>query len=329
MKNPAFTAYRSIGTCLMSACIAAGMTQSGSAQADYPSRPIKIIVGFVPGGGNDIMSRVVGQKLGELLGQPVLVENRPGAGGFIAADLVARSPPDGYTLFSATTGTMVIAPSVYSKLPYDPLKSFTHVGITAAYPLVLVVDATRGISTVGDIVSYTKANPDKSNYGSTSPLFQLPMELFKVKTGARLEFIPFKGSQETTSAMLNGQVVAAIIDPAPVLPHIKSGKLKLLATTGNARFAELPETPTLREIGVDVAIDVFMGFSAPAATPPATVKKLEGALAAARKMPDVQERLRAAAMPAAGGTAQQMTETITREIPVWTAVAKAADIKLD
>lgn len=300
-----------------------------SAQSDWPKQALKIVVGFAPGGGNDILSRSVAQKLGERLGQPVLVENRPGANGFIAAELVARSAPDGYTLFSATTGTMVIAPAVYSKLPYDPLKSFTHVGIMAHSPLVLVVDAARGISSVNELVAYTKANPDKSNYGSTSPLFTLPTELFKLKTGAKLELIPFKGSTETATAILNGQLVASIIDPGPVLPHVKSGKMKLLAAAGAARYADLPDTPTLKELGVDVVLDVFMGFVAPAGTPPAVVKRLETEFAAIRQMPDIGERLRAAGMPMAGGTAKDMTETIAREIPVWTAVAKTANVKLD
>ena len=302
--------------------------QQGEA-AGYPSKPIRIVVGFAPGGGNDIMSRTVGQKLGERLGQPVLVENRPGAGGFIAAELVARSAPDGYTLFSATTGSMVIAPSVYSKLPFDPLKSFTPVGITAAYPLVLVVDASRGIGSVSELVAYTQANPDKSNYASSSPLFQLPTELLKQKTGARIEHIPFKGSQEATGALLNGQVLMSIIDPGPVLPHVRSGKLRLLASTGAARFAELPETPTLKELGVDVTMDSFMGLVAPAGTPPAIIARLETELAAVRRMPDLVERMRAAGMPIAGGPAQEMRDAIARDIPLWTAVAKAANIKLD
>jgi len=314
---------------LIALAAAASSPLVAQAQTDWPRQPSKIMVGFAPGGGNDVMSRVVGQKLSERLGQPVLVENRPGANGFIAAELVVRAPPDGYTLFSATTGTMVIAPSVYTKLPYDPLKSFVHLGITAAYPLVLVVDASRGIKSIADLVTYTKANPDKSNYGSTSPLFQLPTELFKTKTGARLEHIPFKGSTETATGMLTGQVLAAIIDPAPVLTHVKSGKLRLLATTGETRFAELPETPTLKEEGVDLTIETFMGFVAPAGTPPAVIKRYETALAEIRKMPDVAERLRGAGMPVAGSTAQDMKDTIAREIPLWTAVAKTANVKLD
>lgn len=314
---------------LLGACAAFALAGQALAQADWPKQPLRIVVGFAPGGGNDILSRLVAQKLSERLGQAVVVENRPGANGFIAAELVARAPPDGYTMFSATTGTMVIAPAVYSKLPYDPLKSFAHVGIIAYSPLVLVVDAARGINSVSELVAYTKANPDKSNYGSTSPLFTLPSELFKLKTGAKLEFIPFKGSQETATAILNGQIIASIIDPAPVLPHVKSGKMKLLAAAGSARYSDLPDTPTLRELGVDVVLDVFMGFVAPAGTPPPIIARLETEFAAIRKMPDIGERLRAAGMPVGGGSAQEMTDTIVRELPVWSAVAKAANIKLD
>ena len=314
---------------LLAALCSTVLPASTRAQPDWPRQPIKIMVGFAPGGGNDILSRAVAQKLSERLGQTVLVENRPGANGFIAAELVARSAPDGYTLFSATSGTMVIAPAVYSKLPYDPLKSFTHIGIMALSPLVLVVDASRGINSIGELVAYTRANPEKSNYGSTSPLFTLPTELFKLKTGAKLEHIPFKGSTETASGILTGQLVASIIDPGPVLPHVKSGKMRMLATASLARSADLPDTPTLRELGVDVVLEVFMGFVASAGTPPAVVRRLETEFAAIRKMPDIGERLRSAGMPMGGGTAQDMTDTIAREIPIWTAVAKAANIKLD
>jgi len=299
------------------------------AQSDWPKQPIKIVVGFAPGGGNDVVSRVFGQKLSEQFGQPVVIENRPGANGFIAAGIVARAPPDGYTLFTATTGTMVISPAVVSKMPYDPLKSFTAVGIAVEYPMTLVVDAQRGINSIAELVAYTKANPDKSNYGAASPIFQLPTELFKVRTGARLEHIPFKGSQETAAAMISGQLIASIIEPSVVIPHVKAGKMKLLATTGTARFAELPDTPTLKEQGVDVVMDTFIGFVAPAGTPAAVIKRYEAALAEVRKDAELAERLRKGGMLVAGGTAKEMTDTIAREIPLWTSVAKAANIKLD
>lgn len=316
-----------ICTLTMIALPAASFAQD--AAAGWPKQPIKIVVGFAPGGGNDIVSRIIAQKLNERLGVPVLIENRPGASGFIAADIVARSAPDGYTLFSATMGTMVIARAVYSKLPYDPLKSFTHVGIVSSASLALVVDTARGLTSIPELVAYTKANPDKSNYGSSSPLFQLPTELFKSQTGARVEHIPFKGSTEVTGAMLNGQVLMAVIDGGPILTPVKAGKLRLLATTGAARSSIFPETPTLKELGFDVVLDSFVGFIAAAGTPPAIVKRYETEFAAIRQMPDVQERLKAAGQPVAGGTAQEMTDIITREIPRWSAIAKAAHIQLD
>lgn len=302
--------------------------QQGDASG-FPNRPIRIVVGFAPGGGNDIMSRIYAQKLTERLGVPVLVENKPGAGGFIAAEIVARAPADGYTWFSATTGTLVIAPAVYSKLPYDPIKSFAPIGVTANYPLVLVVESSRGIGSVKDLVAYIKAHPDKANYGSSSPLFQLPTELLKSKTGTKIEHIPFKGSTEVVGGLINGQLLMSIIDPGPVLPHMKSGKFKALATTGNVRFAEMPDVPTLKELGVDVTMEAFMGFVSAAGTPPAAIKRLETELAALRKMPDLNERMTAAGMPVAGGSAKEMADILVGEIPKWTAVAKAANIKLD
>lgn len=314
---------------LLAALALVSMPRAAHAQADWPKQPIRIIVGFAPGGGNDVVSRIIGQKLSERLNVPVLIENRAGAGGFIAADLVARAPPDGYTLFSATMGTMVISPAVYSKLPYHPLKSFAHVGIIGSNSLALVVDASRNISSIPELVAYTKANPAKSNYGSASPLFQLPTELFKLKTGAIVEHIPFKGSQEVTGAMLNGQVLMAMIDTGPIMSPLKAGKLKLLATTGAARNVVLTEAPTLQELGLDVTLDSFIGFVTTAGTPAAVIRRYETELAAIRQMPDVRERMLAAGQPVAGSTAQHMTETIEREMPKWSAIAKAANIKLD
>ena len=307
----------------------AGHAQTPDEIASYPNRPVKLVVGFAPGGANDIVSRIVGQKLSERLGQPVVVENKTGAGGFIAGEYVARAPRDGYTLFTATSGMFVIAPAIYSKLPYDPINSFAPIGVVAVYPMSLVVDASRNINSVNELVTYIKANPAKANYGSVSALFQLATELFMSKTGTRLEHIPFKSSLETTASMLNGQVLMTMSDPAPVLPHIKSGKLKLLGVAGAKRAEQFPEAPTLKELGIDMEVEVFAGLVTTAGTPPAIVKRLETELAAIRQMPDAVERLKGVGMPVAGGTAQEFADLIARQIPMWTAIAKAANIKMD
>ena len=317
-----------------SASIAFGAAAPAAlAQADpaagFPNRPLKLVVGFGPGGANDIMSRIVGQKLSERLGQPVVIENKPGAGGFIAAEIVARAPPDGYTLLSATSGTFVISPAVYSKLPYDPIKSFAPIGMCISYSLILVVDGSRGINSLQDLVSFIKANPDKANYAGSSPLFQLATELFMARTGTRLEYIPFKSSQESTSGVLTGQTLMTIIDPGPTLAHIKTGKLKLLANAASQRTAEFPDTPTLKELGVDMSVEVFGGLVTTAGTPPAIVKRLETELIEIRKQPDTIEKLKAAGMPVGGSTAAAFAQDIESGIKMWKAVAEAAKIKLD
>ena len=319
-------------TMALAAIAGALLATPASAQTDaasYPSRPTKLLVGFGPGGATDLLARAVAQKLSERLGQPVVVENRPGGGSAVAAEAVARAAPDGYTLFMGPSGPMVFAPAVQSKLPYDSVKSFTPIGIVASYPLVLVVGAETPIKSVQDLVAFSKANPDKSNYASSSALFQLSTELFKSRTGARLEHIPFKGSLDGTAAILKGEVLTALIDPGPIVPHVKSGKLRVLAHSGSGRNPDFPDSPSLKDLGIDVVVEVFSGVLAPAGTPAPIVERLERELDAIRKMPDFIDRLKALSLPVAGSTAKNFAEVIAREIPQWKAVAQAANIKLD
>lgn len=325
-RSGALSAALALSTVAM---VAAGV-EPAAAQADaYPSKPSRIVVGFAPGGATDLLARVVAGKLSERLGQPVVVENRPGAGSLVAGEVVARAPPDGYTLLMGPSGPMVFAPAVYSKMPYDSIKSFVPIGIIAAYPLVLVVGADQPVKSVADLIAYTKANPEKSNYASASPLFQLSTELFKTRTGSLAEHVPFKGSLEGATAMMKGEVLMALIDPSTVVPFIKSGKLRLLAHSGKGRNEEFPDTPSLESLGIDVVVDVFSGVLAPAGTPTTIVERLEREMAAIRRMPDVIERLKSLGVPVAGSSAKHFSEVIAREIPMWTAVAKAAKIKLD
>jgi tripartite-type tricarboxylate transporter receptor subunit TctC len=315
---------------LATGVLAAIAVQPAAAQGDtYPSRPTRLLVGFTPGGATDVLARVAAQKLSERLGQPVVVENRPGGGGMLAGEAVARAAPDGYTLLMGPSGPTVFAPAVYSKVPYDTIKAFQPIGILASYPLVLVVSASTPVKSVAELIAWAKANPDKANYASSSPLFQLSTELFKTRTGASIEHIPFKGSPEGTSALMKGEVLMALIDPGTVVPHITSGKLRLLAHTGAGKNAEFPGTPSLKETGIDVVVEVFSGILAPAGTPAPIVARLEKEMAAIRQMPDVIERLKGLGMPVADSSAKHFTDVIAREIPQWKAVAKAANIKLD
>ena len=306
-----------------------GAARAQDGEAGYPSRAIKLVVGFAPGGATDLLARAVAQKLGEQLKQPVVVENRPGGGSLVAAEGVARAAPDGYALLMGPSGPLVFAPAVYSKLPYDPRTSFTPIGIVAAYPLVLVVDADQPVTSVAELVAFAKAHPDKANYASSSALFQLSTELFKARTGAPAEHIPFKGSLEAVTAMMKGEVLMALIDPGPALPQVKSGKLRLLAHTGTGPSPDYPGTPSLSGMGIDVVVEVFCGVLGPAGLPAGIVERLETELAAIRRMPDFVARLHSISLPVAGSTAKSFSDVIAREIPLWQSVAQAANIKLD
>jgi tripartite-type tricarboxylate transporter receptor subunit TctC len=317
----------------VSAAVAAcafALPNAAQSQAAYPAHPIKIVVGFTPGGVNDLLARLVAQKLGTRLGQPVVVENKPGAGGIIAAEAVARSAPDGYTLLIGPAGTTVINPAVYSKLPYDALKSYSHIAIVATYPYILAVDAAGPIKSIKQLIEFAKANPDKANYGSTSAIFQLTSELFNMKTGTKFEHIPFKSGAEIVAAILNGQVTTAFSDIGASMSQFRAGKLLPLATSGTLRFPDLPDVPTMKEAGIEgVEVDGHSGLLAPASTPIAVVKKLEGEVNLMLKDADTLERLKSFGTVAGGGTSEDYAAVIARDIAKFTAVAKAANIKLD
>ena len=312
------------------ALLGAAVLPGAALAQSYPSQPIRMIVGLAPGGSNDIIARVVAQKLHERLGQPAIVENKPGAGGTIAADLAARAAPDGHTLLVAPSGSMVINPAVYSKLPYDPLKSFELISNIALYHLVLSVSASQPIKSVKELVEWSKANPDKANYASTSAIFQLTTELFKQKTGSSFQHIPFKSGAELVTAVLSGQATMTFADAGPAMPQFKAGKLRPLASTGATRLPELPDVPTLAEVGIEgVVVEGFIGLAAPKGTPASIVTKLEAEIMAIAKLPDVQERIRQLGLIPDGSTAAAFRDRISRDIPKYTAVANAAGIKLD
>ena len=302
----------------------------GDPAAGWPKQPIKIVIGFPPGGGNDILARVYAQKISERLGQPVVIENKPGANGFIAAEMVARAVPDGYTLLLGPSGTLTFAPAVFSKLPYDPQKSFEPIGILGRFPLVIAVNGDLNIKTVAELVGWAKANPGKANYGSTSPAFQLPTELFKSKTGIEAVHIPFKGSAEKMTAVANGQISFAFVDPGPTTAHVKSGKVRVIATTGSKRTVEFPDVPTLAEAGIGgIDVEIFGGLLAPKGTPTAIIRRLEAEVETASKAPDLIERLKGLSIPVSDIRAEGFAKLISLEIPLWAEVAKKAGIKLE
>src|SRR3954462_11725970 len=259
---------------MIAAIVVALSVAPGFAQGDYPNRVIRIVVGFAAGGGNDIFARLVGTKLSELIGQPVIIENKPGAGARLANEYAANQPADGYTLLVAASGGMSIASAIYPKLAFHPTKSFVPLTMIANFPLILAVPANHPAKTVNELVAWMKANPDKSNYATSSPAFTIATELFKLKTGAPGQAIPYKSSGESLVAVMGGQTLLTIADGPPAMPLVNGGKVKALAVTGSARSAELPDVPTMAEAGLaEVNTKLWSGVFVPAGTPAPIVKK--------------------------------------------------------
>lgn len=294
----------------------------------FPAKPVRIVVGYSAGGGNDVIMRIVGQKLGENLGQPVVIDNKPGAASIIAAEHVAKSAPDGYTLLMGPSGPIVFNPALYPKLPYSPQKDFAPIGLIGAFPLMLVVNGSSPIKSVKDLIDAAKANPDKANYGSSAASFQFASELFNLRTGSRFVHIPYKGANDSSLAVASGDVMMTIADPSSADGLIKSGKIRALATTGPQRAPAYPSVPTMAEAGVpDFALTLWTGLLAPAGTPAPVVKRLQDELAKTLRDPDVRNRLMALAVTPDAGNADTFAKTISTELELWAGVAKAANIK--
>ena len=303
-----------------------------SAQGDaaYPSKVIRIVVGFAAGGGNDIFARLVGAKLSELIGQSVIIENKPGAGARLANEYAANQPADGYTLLVAASGGMSIAAAIYPKLGYHPTKSFVPLTMIANFPLILAIPQEHPAKTVPELVAWMKANPDKSNYATSSPAFTIATELFKLKTGAPSQAIPYKGSGESLVAVMGGQTLFTIADGPPTVPLVKGGKVRAIAVTGSERSAELPDVPSMKEVGfADVNTGLWSGLFVPAATPAPVVKKLEETLRRVIADPDVNGKLKAMAVTPGGGSSDEFRKMIDADIASYQAVIKAANLKFN
>ena len=297
------------------------------AQSDYPTRPIRLIVGFGPGGGTDILARLVGAKLSEILGQSVVVENRPGASARLAAEYVANQPGDGYTLLASPVGPISMAAAIFSDLKYDPIKSFVPLAMIGQFPPILVVRSDTPVKSVKELVEFAKQHPDKANYPSTSPAFTIPMEELKLASGMPGVTVPYKSSGEMVLSVIEGQSMMAIIDPPPTLPQIRAGKLKALAVTGNQRMPELPDVPSMAEAGYPgVDTHLWSGVFAPIATPPAIVTDLEKALAKAIHDPGVAAKLKVLAVGPGVATPEEFKHVIETEIIKYKDVIKTADL---
>jgi tripartite-type tricarboxylate transporter receptor subunit TctC len=299
----------------------------GDAAANYPNKPIRVIVGFAAGGGNDIFARLVGQKLSDILKQPVVIENKPGAGGRISAEYVAGQPADGYTLMVGASGMMSIAAATLPKLSYHPTKTFIPLAMIANFPLIMVVPVNNPATTVKELVEWAKAHPDKANYATTSPAFTITSELLKLKSGMPGVAITYKSSNEMLLSVIGEQTLLAIADGPPTVPMVQGGKVRALAVTGAVRSPELPDVPSMAEAGYpDVDVYLWSGLFAPAGTPPAIVAKLEAALRQAIKDPEVSSKLKAMAVNPGGGSSEEFRRMIDADIQKFIAVVKAANL---
>jgi tripartite-type tricarboxylate transporter receptor subunit TctC len=295
---------------------------------DYPNRVIHVIVGFAAGGGNDLFARLVVQKVEENSGVKMVVENRPGAGGRLAAEYVAHQPADGYTIMVAATGAMSIAAAIYPNLPYHPTRSFIPLNMIASFPLVMVVNASSPAKSVQDLIAWGKANGDKSNYATSSPAFTIPTELFKLKTGMPAMAIPYKSSSEANRSVVAGETTFAITDGGPAVPLVKAGQTRALAVTGSKRSPELPDVPCMAELGLpDVNTQLWSGFFVPAGTPQPVVERLIADLGKALADPDVQQRLKTMAVNPGGPSGKEFAARIDGDIEAFSAVVKAANLK--
>ena len=296
---------------------------------DYPSKPIRIIIGYSAGGGNDIIVRVMTPEMSKSLGQPVIVENKPGAQSIIAAEYSAKQPADGYTIFMGPSGPMTINPATYSKLPYDPIKDFAPVSMISTFPLIAVVSA-NGPKTMKELIDYAKANPGKVNYSSSAGIFQISTELFKQRTGTDFVMIPYKGSGESVQAVIGGQVTVTLVDPPPASGPIKAGTVRALAVTAAKRHPGFPDVPTMAEAGVrDMEVPVWTAFFLPAKTPPAIVARLQKEVARVVHTPEVRERFAGMGIEPVGCSSEALGRQVASDIAKWKAVAKAANIKND
>jgi tripartite-type tricarboxylate transporter receptor subunit TctC len=314
---------------LFVALITAAHAQTSPAQT-YPSRPIRLIVPFPPGGSTDILSRALAQKLSEGLSQPVVIDNRPGAGGSIGSEAAAKATPDGYTLVMGQLGPLAVSPAIYKNLPYDPVKSFAPVSLMAMVPSVLVVNPQVAAASAGELIAYARANPGKLTYGSagSGSTSHLTTEYFKLATGTDILHVPYKGVGPMLTDLISGQLSMGINGAPAVMPHVNSGRLRALAVTGLTRLPSLPQIPTLDESGVK-GFDAsgWYGILAPAGTAREIVMKLNAEIRRIMQTPELRARLdNEGAIPAAGSP-EEFAAFIVSEIARWGAVLKRAGIE--
>ena len=324
MKTPScFCAFLGLTLCLSAAPLVA--------QTAYPVKPVRILVGAPPGGGNDIMARLIAQRLSENLGQQVIVENRPGAGATLATDLVAKSAPDGHTLFM-TPSAHALSPSIYRKLPFDPVKDFAAIGQMASVPLVVIVNASLPVASLRELIELARAKPNSINFGSggNGAAQHLAGEYLKSLAGIEMVHVPCKGSGQAIPDLIGGQIQLMVEPLASAMPHIRGGKVRALAVTSRQRVASLPDLPTAEEAGLPgYEVTAWYGLLAPAGTPAEVVAKLNAEMNKVIAQPAMRDSLATQGAVPVSDTPQQFMELIVAEIARWRPIIQRAGIRAD
>ena len=325
-----------LGAAVLLSCLA---TQAGPAQARgplageaFPVKPLRMVVPFPPGGGNDIVGRTVAQRLAEVIGQQVVVDNRPGAGGTVGVAIAAQAAPDGYTLLLGSVGMLAHNPALKPDLPYSPLRDFTPVTLLVTSPMLLAVHPALPVKSVGDLIALARANPGKYSYasGGSGSSLHMTAELFLRTAGVEMLHVPYKGANPALVDLVSGRVDAIFSTMPPAIPQVKAGKIRAVAVTTRARSAALPDVPTVLESGLrGFEVSNWQGIVVPARTPAARVRRLNRDLLATLALPGMAEALLAQGSEAAGGTPEAFGALIRSEIETYTRLVKAAGIRAE
>ena len=323
--------FRSCLSCVLVVSGLSGITgaQAADAWSSYPARPIRMILPASPGGPVDVIARTVGVGLAEALGQPIVMDNRAGAGGIIGAEIVARAAPDGYTLLFAHSGPLAIEAALQSKLPYHPLKDFAPVSLVAASPYALIVNPSTPARSVKELIALARARPGKFHYasGGVGTGIHMAGELFNLAAGIKIVHVPYKGAGPSMAALMGGEVDMMFNGVSSALPHVKAGRLRAIAISSAQRSPLLPDLPTVAESGLRYETSGWYGLVAPAGTPKPVTARLQASLHKALNAPEMKERLAAQGIDGIASTPEQLTKHLREELDKWDKVIKAAGLK--
>lgn len=316
---------------VFAAAVAVLSATSALADSSYPTKPVRIVVPLSAGGPTDLLARIVGQQLGERLGQPVIIENRPGAGGNIGAEIVAKAPPDGYTLFMGTSGPLSINPSLYNKLAFNPATDFAPIALIASAPFVVATHPSLPAKSVKELVALAKSKPGQLNFGAVSgSAAHLATELFKSTAGVDMVHVSYKGAAPATNDLVAGQIQLSFASTPGVMPSVKAGKLTALAVTSAKRTSQLPEIPTLAESGFPgYEASVWYGLVAPAKTPQAIIVRLNTEINKILQDSATRQKLSTNDFEPAGSTPEQFDAYIKSETVKWAKVVKSSGARAD